>query len=468
MQQARILLLDCNPEIEVGGILQDMLTAPSSLRGQLQLEPVVVGLPTLDHETFSPMFALHNPDAVIFILPPPLLPQCGALLQSLPEELLSTPILVVTEMDEPHAMFTLLKLGAADFITPPLQATNVLPRIWRVLAQTLQGTMPTQRLKEHLGLQHLVGESPAFLAMIEKIPLIAKCDAGVLIAGETGTGKEMCARAIHYLSPRTRQPFVPVNCGAVPVELVENELFGHERGAFTGADTSQPGLIQESNGGTLFLDEIDSLPLPAQVKLLRFLQEKEFRSLGSTKVRSVDVRVIAATNADVEKAVRDGKLRQDLYYRLNVIPLMLPALRERPEDIPLLARHFLAKYAVEYNKPVQNCSADAMQALMLYEWPGNVRELEHVLERAVALSGQEIIRKADIFPPGTTTHPESFQAAKAKVITQFERAYIHGLLGTYQGNITKAAEAAQKNRRAFWQLMRKHQIDAQSFRFSAS
>jgi DNA-binding NtrC family response regulator len=365
-------------------------------------------------------------------------------------------------------MFALLKLGVADFITLPLQATAMLPRIWRLLEQTLQGAMLTQRLKEHLGLQQLVGESPTFLAVIEKIPLIAQCDAGVLISGETGTGKEMCARAIHYLSPRTRKPFVPVNCGAIPVELVENELFGHERGAFTSAATSQPGLIQESDGGTLFLDEIDSLSLSAQVKLLRFLQEKEFRPLGSTKVHAADVRVIAATNTDVEKAVRDSKLRQDLYYRLNVIPLVLPALRERREDIPLLARHFLAKYAVEFNKPVQDCSAEALQALMLYEWPGNVRELEHMMERAVALSGQEIIRKADILLPGATTHPASFQAAKAKVITQFERAYIQGLLHTYQGNITKAAQAAQKNRRAFWQLMRKHRIDAQSFRLSTS
>ena len=466
MKQAKILLLDCHPEIGVSSMLQKMLTAPSSLGVQLRLEPVVVRLPALDHEKSTRMFVLHNPDVVILILPPQHLQPCCIWLQVLPKELLSTPILVVTETGEPHDILALLKLGVADFITPPLQATTMLPRIWRLLEQTLQGARLTQRLKERLGLQQLVGESPTFLAVIEKIPLIAKCDAGVLISGETGTGKEICARAMHYLSRRARKPFVPVNCGAIPVELVENELFGHERGAFTSAITSQPGLIQEADGGTLFLDEIDSLSLAAQVKLLRFLQEKEFRPLGSTRVHTADVRVIAATNTDVEKAVRDGQLRQDLYYRLNVIPLVLPALRERRQDIPLLVRHFLAKYAVEFNKPVLNCSAEALQALMLYDWPGNVRELEHMVERAVALSRQEMIRIDDLFLPGTTTPPESFQAAKAKVITQFERAYIQGLLHTYDGNITRAAQAARKNRRAFWQLMQKHRIDAQSFRLS--
>jgi DNA-binding NtrC family response regulator len=466
MQQAKILLLDCHPEIGVGSMLQKMLTAPSSLSVQLRLDPVVVSLPALDHEKSTRIFVLHNPDVVLLILPPQHLQPCCIWLQALPKELLSTPILVVTETGEPHDILALLKLGVADFITPPLQATTMLLRIWRLLEQTLQGARLTQRLKERLGLQRLIGESPAFLAVLEKIPLIAKCDAGVLISGETGTGKEMCARAMHYLSRRTRKPFVPVNCGAIPVELVENELFGHERGAFTSATTSQPGLIQEADGGTLFLDEIDSLSLAAQVKLLRFLQEKEFRPLGSTRVHTADVRVIAATNTDVEKAVRDGQLRQDLYYRLNVIPLVLPALRERRQDIPLLVRHFLAKYAAEFNKPVPHCSAEALQALMLYDWPGNVRELEHMVQRAVALSRQEMIRIDDIFLPGTTTPPASFQAAKAQVVTQFERAYIQGLLHTYDGNITRAAQAARKNRRAFWQLMQKHRIDAQSFRLS--
>ena len=342
-------------------------------------------------------------------------------------------------------------------------------RVLRLRKQVPEGETVTQTLKEKLGLQQLVGESPAFLAEMKKLRAVARCDVNVLISGETGTGKELCARAIHYLSPRTHKPFIPVNCGAIPAELVENELFGHERGAFTDASTSQCGLIHEAEGGTLFLDEIDCLPALAQVKLLRFLQEKEYRRLGSTKTYQADVRIITATNSDLEETVRTGKLRRDLYYRLNVLLLTLPPLRERREDIPRLARHFLAKYAAEFNKQVTDFSADAIPALVVYEWPGNVRELEHIVEQAVVLSEQEVIHKADIVLPrvATPVRQDSFQEAKAKVIAQFEKTYIQELLLAYQGNITRAAQAARKNRRAFWQLLRKHRIDVHSFKISA-
>ena len=342
-------------------------------------------------------------------------------------------------------------------------------RVLRLRQHPAEEEALPQPSEEKPGLPQLLGESPAFLAEIRKIPLLAQCDVNVLISGETGTGKELCARAIHYLSPRAGRPFIAVNCGAIPVELVENELFGHERGAFTDASTAQGGLIHEAEGGTLFLDEIACLPLLAQVKLLRFLQDKEYRRLGSSKTQQGDVRVVAAMNVDLEEAVREGKLRQDLYYRLNIIPLVLPPLRERREDIPLLARYFLAKYAAKLNKYVTDCSPDVMQLLVLYEWPGNVRELEHTIERAVVLSEQAVIHKADIILPrvAAAAHQDSFQEAKAKVIAQFERTYIQGLLLAHQGNITKAARAAQKNRRAFWQLMRKHLLDAHSFKSSA-
>ena len=373
-------------------------------------------------------------------------------------------------------------------VTAPLDGPAGVSVLPQALVENLQGEggrnpLRVLRLRQHPaeeealpqpseekpGLPQLLGESPAFLAEIRKIPLLAQCDVHVLISGETGTGKELCARAIHYLSPRAGRPFIAVNCGAIPVELVENELFGHERGAFTDASTAQGGLIHEAEGGTLFLDEIACLPLLAQVKLLRFLQDKEYRRLGSTKTQQGDVRVVAAMNIDLEEAVREGKLRQDLYYRLNIIPLVLPPLRERREDIPLLARYFLAKYAAQLNKDVTDCSPDVMQLLVLYEWPGNVRELEHTIERAVVLSEQAVIHKADIILPrvAAAAHQDSFQEAKAKVIAQFERTYIQGLLLAHQGNITKAARAAQKNRRAFWQLMRKHLLDAHSFKSSA-
>jgi DNA-binding NtrC family response regulator len=247
---------------------------------------------------------------------------------------------------------------------------------------------------------------------------------------------------------------------------MENELFGHVQGAFTGASTARKGLIGTADNGTLFLDDVDCLPSASQAKLLRFLQEKEYRQLGSEKILSSDVRVIAASNTNLEAAVNAKKFRQDLYYRLNVIPLTLPALRDRREDIPLLALHFLNKYAHDFKKQMTGFASNAMKMLMLYEWPGNVRELEHVVERAALFSEQPEISEADITlpKPKSSIYLASFKEAKANVVNQFERDYIKGLLLACQGNITKAAQAAQKNRRAFWQLIRKHKIDVQTFR----
>lgn len=326
-----------------------------------------------------------------------------------------------------------------------------------------------QALTEKLGMQQLIGQSEVFVAETSKIPLIAKSDISVLIAGETGTGKEMVGRAIHYLSRRAGKPFVPVNCGAIPVELLENELFGHERGAFTGASNARGGLIQEAEQGTLFLDEVDSLPQLAQVKLLRFLQNKEFRPLGSTKVLTGDVRIVSASNANLEQAVAAGTLRRDLYYRLNVVPIILPPLRERSTDILLLARHFLAEYAAKLDSPAEEFSPEAERKLMLYSWPGNVRELEHVIERVVVLCTQKTIQEEQIIFSGTNNDLAqlSFSEMKARVVSQFETNYLQSLLVAYKGNISKAAEAAQKERRTFWELLRKHNIDVQKFKVTS-
>lgn len=314
-------------------------------------------------------------------------------------------------------------------------------------------------LQRH-GLRQIIGESPAFLSLKESLSRVACYDVGVLITGETGTGKEVVARALHYLSPRARQPFVPVNCGALPVDLVENELFGHERGAYTSADQTEPGLVQEAQNGTLFLDEIDSLPATAQVKLLRFLQEKEYRTVGSAKTHRANVRIIGATNADVATAVQTGKLRQDLYYRLNVISLTLPPLRDRGEDILLLANHFLTEYSTEFNKPRPQFSASALHHLCCYPWPGNVRELEHAVERAVVLTDDTTITEYDLFSGGVVAAPArlSFKEAKAAAVARFERTYLVALLTEHHGNISQAAHAAKKHRRAFWQLVRKYNI----------
>lgn len=314
-------------------------------------------------------------------------------------------------------------------------------------------------------MRDIIGQSPAFLAELEKIPMVASCDVSVLISGETGTGKEVFARTIHNLSRRAHKTFVPVNCGAIPTDLVENELFGHERGAYTGASNFQRGLVQEANGGTLFLDEIDALPLMAQVKLLRLLQEKEYRPLGSAKTLKADLRIISASSVNLKEAVTAGKLRQDLYYRLNVVSITLPSLRDRQADIVPLARHFLIKYAAEFDRPAKRFSPEALLKLSSYHWPGNVRELEYAIERAVVLSSGDVIQGYVLgFEGEETAVREPFQQAKTRVIRQFEQNYIRSLLLAHNGNITRAADTAQKDRRAFVHLIRKHKILVQEFK----
>jgi transcriptional regulator with PAS, ATPase and Fis domain len=289
----------------------------------------------------------------------------------------------------------------------------------------------------------------------------------VLILGETGTGKEVFARAIHYLSNRASGPRVAVNCGAIPVELMESELFGCTRGAFTSAYAARSGLVRDAEGGTLFLDEIESLPLNAQAKLLRFLQEKEYRPVGSTATRRADVRVIAASNSDIAGLMRRGDFRQDLYFRLNVLTITLPPLRERLEDIAALAMHFIDKCCRQMQRPSFGLSPQALKRLMAHDWPGNVRELQNVMEHAVLFSREPVIRAADLNLPETTPAAEgeeSFRDAKARTVNAFERSYIERLLSAKSGNVTHAAEAAKKDRRAFFELMRKHHIAPERFR----
>lgn len=315
-------------------------------------------------------------------------------------------------------------------------------------------------------LDKLIGQSPIFRMAKNQVVKISQHDVCVLILGETGTGKELVARAVHHLSARTERPFVPVNCGAIPQDLVENELFGHESGAFTGASCRKDGLIQEANGGTLFLDEIDALPLMAQVKLLRFLQDQEYRPIGSTKICHADLRIIAATNTSITHAIAGGKFRKDLYFRLNTVSLVLPRLCDRVEDIPQLADYFLKKYTREFDKKISSFSAGAQDMLWHYAWPGNVRELEHTVARAVVLSEGPIIQPEDLRLPETLKVPRthSFAEAKAAAISAFERAYLHKLLSTHQGNVSRAARAAKKDRRVLRELLRKHQIDATRFK----
>jgi two-component system, NtrC family, response regulator GlrR len=471
MKPAKILILNLNPSDCIGDDLRSIVQAQFEVEEVKFEEPIGPDSVAMECgkklaeaiscSACSVIFAVQSSDRLkytrrLFLSPEIQIP--------------TKPLLVVVDEAEPEEMIEWIKQLAADFITKPLKTIDVLPRIWRLLDQSSESETELMQVREELGMRQLVGESEAFLNEIEKLPLVAKCDASILITGDTGTGKELCARAIHYLSPRASQSFLPVNCGAIPAELIENEVFGHVSGAFTGAKTTRHGLIDEANGGTLFLDEVDCLPLMAQVKFLRFLQEKEYRPLGATKTRKADVRVIAATNVNCEAAVREGKLRQDLYYRLNVIQLKLPSLRERREDIPLLAHHFLNRYGLEFNKQVTGFSPDAIRKLIQYDWPGNVRELEHVIMRAIVLSTKPIICAASIAISESENIPivESFQEAKNRMVDQFEKTYIEGLLLSNHCNISRSAKAAQKNRRAFWELIRKHHISVQTLKSRAS
>ena len=328
--------------------------------------------------------------------------------------------------------------------------------------------------------ESLIGTSRCFLQVKGMIPLLSKSKATVLIAGETGTGKELFARALHYSSERSGKPFVPVNCAALPDHLVENELFGHSKGAFTGALIEKHGLFHEADGGTLFLDEINSLNMVAQSKLLRVLQDQEFRPLGSTKSRAVDVKIVAATNTDLRYLVEARQFREDLFYRLNVLSMVLPPLRDRQEDIPELARQFVKRSAEEFGRGAIRLSPDAIRKMMAYAWPGNVRELQSVIHRAVAMAMGETLEESDLDvpdqkptgsaktyvpdrPEGIVLDPDGFQAMKVKMIDQFERAYLSKLLSSHQGNISKAARAAHKERRAFQRLLHKHGLDRHMF-----
>lgn len=330
------------------------------------------------------------------------------------------------------------------------------------MARYWEGVLTMTNWREFVS-HNLIGQSAKFIKEIEKIPIIAKCSSSVLVHGETGTGKEVCVKTIFQMSREFSKSFVPVNCGAIPPELAENELFGHKHGAFTGASQEKHGLIQEAEGGTLFLDEIDSLPQIAQVKLLRFLQEKTYRPLGSTKECKANVRVIAAMNLSPSESIEAGRLRKDLYYRLNVVSIEMPPLRERRDDIPLLTKHFLHKHSKQVGRKV-TITPEALRALILHDWPGNVRELEHVIERAVIFAKDGMIIDFPQLSTGTMNRNEAFNEAKKKAIEEFEKKYIQNLLILYRGNVSRAAAAAQKHRRAFLHLIRKHGIEAARYR----
>ncbi len=319
-------------------------------------------------------------------------------------------------------------------------------------------------------LSQLIGRASAFADVVARLPALARAEGSVLISGETGTGKELVARAIHDLSPRVALPFVAVNCGSLVDTLLESELFGHERGAFTDAHTRRQGLLTHAGGGTVFLDEAEALTPRGQVALLRVVQERTFRPLGSTSEQRVVARFVAATNTRLERLVQNGSFRADLYYRLCVFAVNLPPLRERREDILPLAAHFLAKHSGP--GPAPRLSAAAAEALLTFEWPGNVRELESAIVRAVHSAGPGAITVNDLGLPGVDGHDDAmmrlagscgYKAEKRRVLDAFERQYLGRLMIEYRGNVTRAAQAAGKERRDLGKLLRRHGFTPRQF-----
>ena len=384
-----------------------------------------------------------------------------------------TPIIVMTAHGTRETAMDAITRGAYDFFTKPLKMDEFQVVVSRALDRRhLQKQVKALRESQPGGLEGLIGQSEVLKRVVEMAHRAAPTDLTVLIRGPSGTGKELVANAIHYRSPRRTRPLVKVNCAAFSRELVESELFGHERGAFTGATATREGKFEVANGGTLLLDEIGDMPPETQAKILRVLQEKELERVGGNRTIAVDVRVLAATNQDLEARVREGTFRQDLYYRLNVVSVVLPPLRERPGDLPPLIEHFLAEAAKRLGRPATALAPEAYRALLAHDWPGNVRELEHALEQAVALASGGEIRTEDLpaaVRGGGDAEPDpvlrgSFKDAKQLVIERFERRFITEALAKHQGNVSKAAEDMGMYRQHLQLKLAEYGIDAEPFR----
>lgn len=377
---------------------------------------------------------------------------------------IGTPTLAVLPAD--NGLIQLAAQAVDDFMVEPIHSGEWRHRVARLLANDpADDNMAVT--KEHrtreLELAELVGDHPAFLRTIEQIPLVARNSSPVLITGETGTGKELCARAIHRLSARRDFPFIPVDCSAFPEHLFENEMFGHARGAFTDAHRDQMGMVALAGSGTLFLDEVDALPIPFQSKLLRLLQEHTYRPIGSERFVKTEVKIISACNQDLNKLLRERRFRLDLFFRLNVLQLHLVPLRERRSDISILARYFVNRLSVESGTPPKALAPAVVQKLREYDWPGNVRELYNVIQRAFIFSQGGQIQPRDVCDLPVLNAPSkpssgNFRDARARALEAFARAYIEEKLRETGGNITRASRLAKKDRRAFGRLIKRYNI----------
>lgn len=395
-------------------------------------------------------------------------------LRQIKERQPETIVIVFTGFGTVEDAVTAMREGAFDFIQKPLKPDDFQIVVDRALKQRrleVENEALKGQLEDRFRFDNIIGQSPAMNHVFDMIRKIANTQANVLIAGGSGTGKELVARSVHANSSQKNRPFVPLNCGGLPEHLVESELFGHEKGSFTGATTSREGLVAHASGGTFFLDEIGELPMNLQVKFLRVLEERKVRRLGSNKETDANFRLISATNQDLENQVREGTFREDLFYRINTFVITLPALRDRAGDVPLLANHFLKTLVKSESKDIVGISPEAMALLCQYTWPGNIRELMHVIERAVALASSHEIRVEDLPETlGSTARPVGevrsdlpFKEAKQVVVEEFECVYIENLLKKHSGNISKAAKESGIDRRSLHRLLAKHKIVASEF-----
>jgi DNA-binding NtrC family response regulator len=373
----------------------------------------------------------------------------------------SLPVIIITAFGSIQSAVESMKLGAADYITKPFGNDELLLVVSRAL-ENRQLRQEVKRLRGELarsyGLPNVITASPKMSAVLEMIEQVAESEAGVLITGESGTGKDLLARALHFSSTRREGPFIPINCAAIPENLIESELFGYVKGAFTDARQSKTGLFAAAHGGTLFLDEIGEMPLTLQPKLLRTLEDKRVRALGATEETPVNVRIVAATNSDLEKALAAGKFRSDLYYRLATITIAVPPLRERPEDIPLLVKHFLVRASAEAGKPIPDVEPEAMAYMIRYGWPGNVRELQSAVHRGVIFCRGDKLRVKDLparVADGGSASARVLEDALERRLSleRLESEYVRAVLESVNGNKTEAAAILQIDRKTLYRKL---------------
>ncbi len=384
-----------------------------------------------------------------------------------------TDVILITAFGNIKQAVEAMKLGASDYITKPFQ-----PEAIRLVSEKLierrqlveEVRELRQRVQDEHNLENILSKSPKMLKVFDLIRSLAETDSGVMITGETGTGKELVARAIHNLSRRKARQFVAINCGAFPDTLLESELFGYEKGAFTGAVQSRAGKIELADNGTLFLDEIETMAPPMQVKLLRVLQEREVERLGGNKRVKVDMRVLAATNVDLSLCLARGTLREDFYYRINVIPVQLPPLRERLEDLPLLINYILGKHPVAKERNIRQVAAKVLDQMLAYHWPGNIRELENILERAIVKCLRETIEEVDLPAPPQRVVDYPFLSISEgdmslkRWLLRSEKEYLRGLLIKHKGGISLTAQEAKVDNKTLYRKMRRHGLHKESFK----